>query len=138
MDNISIAIVTDDKMYGKALGVAILNICGTVFLKICSWEEFLQERNRFYEKDSSGVFSNRFDIILWDGEADDESYGGKIILLTADPVRAVRNYQEKKFSLYKYTSAQTMVSAIFDIYSFLTGRRAVNIRKNKVRMITFA
>ena len=41
MDNISIAIVTDDKMYGKALGVAILNICGTVFLKICSWEEFL-------------------------------------------------------------------------------------------------
>ncbi len=73
MDNISIAIVTDDKMYGKALGVAILNICGTVFLKICSWEEFLQERNRFYEKDSSGVFSNRFDIILWDGEADDYS-----------------------------------------------------------------
>lgn len=138
MENISIAIVTDDKMYGKALGVAILNICGTFMIKICSWEEFLEERDRFYENESAGVFSNSFDIILWDGKADDDAYGGKIILLTADPARAIRNYPEKKFSLYKYTPAQTMVSAIFDIYSFLTGRRAVNIRKNKVRMITFA
>ena len=138
MENISLAIVTDDKKYGKALGIALLNICGTFLLKVYTWDEFVREREQYYIQEPSGVFSNNFDMLLWDGDEAENAYGGKVILMTSDPVRAVKNYNEKKFSLYKYMPAQTMVSSLFDIYSFLTGRRAANIKKDKVRMITFA
>ena len=138
MENISLAIVTDDKKYGKALGIALLNIFGTFLLKVLSWEEFIRERGRYYNQEPEGVFSSNFDMILWDGPEAEAGYGGKIILLTPDPARAVKNYNEKKFSIYKYSPAQTMVSSLIDIYSFLTGRRAANIKKDKVRMITFA
>lgn len=67
MENISLAIVTDDKKYGKALGIALLNICGTFLLKVLSWEEFIRERGRYYNQEPEGVFSSNFDMILWDG-----------------------------------------------------------------------
>lgn len=137
MENISLAIVTNDKMYGKALGIALLNVCGTFLIKVFSWDEFVRERGRYYNQEPTGVFSSSFDMILWDGQEAEAAYGGKVILLTDDPARAVKNYNDKRFSLYKYSAAQTMVSSLFDIYSFLTGRRAANIKKDKVRMITF-
>lgn len=138
MENISLAIITDDGEYGKALGMAILNICSDFVIKIFSWEEFFNERRSFYFSNSEGVFSNKFDLILWDGEEAAESYGEKIVLISSDPAKAVKNYSDKKFCLYKYSTARSMVSSLFDIYSFLTGKRAVNLRCREVRMIAFA
>ena len=99
MENISLAIVTDDKKYGKALGIALLNICGTFLLKVYTWDEFVREREQYYIQEPSGVFSNNFDMLLWDGDEAENAYGGKVILMTSDPVRAVKNYNEKKLSL---------------------------------------
>ncbi|MDO4485662.1 MAG: hypothetical protein Q4C46_03605 [Bacillota bacterium] len=138
MEKISLAIVTEDREYGRALGMALLNICGSLLIRIYNWNELISERTEYYGNDSDGVYSSRFDIILWDGEEAESVYGDKIVLLTENPAKAVRNYREQRFSLYKYTSARTMICALFDIYSFLTGRRAVNLSGHGVRLFTFS
>ena len=40
MENMNIAIVTDDKDYGRACGLAILNVCRTLVVNIFTKDEF--------------------------------------------------------------------------------------------------
>ena len=66
------------------------------------------------------------------------SYGGRIILLTEKPSMAVSDHLEKRFCIYKYSQAQSIAAALFDIYSDLTGHRTVNVKRQQVRMLAFA
>lgn len=125
MDNLFLAIVTRDKEYGRSLSLAMLSVCRSFIIRIFSAEEFLEE-NRDY------------DIVLWDGEEVREAYGGRIVYLAEKPSEAIRNISQKRFCLYKYSSAACIVSAIFEIYKELTGRRAMNIKTQDVRLFAFA
>lgn len=127
MENISLLIVTDDKEYGKALGTGIINICRSFMVKVMNWKGVFNEKQ--YEK---------YDLILWDGKEASEVYGDKILLLSSDPANIVRNYQERKFCLYKYSNIRVIVSALLDIYSFLTGKCAVNLKHKDVKFLAFA
>lgn len=125
MENIMVAIVTDDKEYGRSLSLGMLNVCRSFIIRIFSAEEFLKE-------------NKTFDVVLWDGEEVREAYGGRIVYLAEKPSEAVRNIMDKRFCIYKYSTAACMVASIFEIYELLTGRRAVNLKRQDVRLFAFS
>ena len=129
MENLSLVIVTDDREYGRALGQALLQLCSGMMIRIFRKEEFFSQR---HEHESSGegvIFLSSADLILWDGPEAEVSYGGRIILLTEKPSMAVSDHLEKRFCIYKYSQAQSIAAALFDIYSDLTGHHAVNVKR---------
>lgn len=137
MENISLLIITDDKAYGKALGTGIINVCRNFIIKIMNSYDFFSERKEFYFNDTDGIFLDKYDLILWDGEEASVSFGDKIVLISDDLAMVTRNYNEKKFCVYKYSNVRVMVSTLLDIYSFLTGKCAVNLQHRDVQMISF-
>jgi len=124
MENIFIAIVTDDKEYGRSLSLGMLNVCRGFIIRIFTAEEFL-------------TVKKEYDLVLWDGNEVSRVYGGRIIYLAEKPSEVARNLAEKRFSIYKYSTAAAIVAAVFEIYEALTGRRAVNLRKQDVRIFAF-
>ena len=137
MENLSLAIVTEDREYGKALGLAMLNTCSSLVIKLFYKDEFFRQRKRFYSGAEDEVFRGQFGLILWDGEEAETVYGGNIVLLSGKLFMAVKDFSRSRFCLYKYSPAQGLVSSLFEIYSFLTGKRVVNIRRQKVHMLAF-
>ncbi len=125
MDNIFIAIVTNDKEYGRSLSLSMLSVCRSLIIRIFNAEEFLSE-----ERD--------YDIILWDGEEVREAYGGRIVYLAKKPSDVVKNTAAKRFCIYKYSTAASTVASVFEIYEVLTGRRAVNLKRQDVRLFAFS
>ena len=125
METIMIAIVTDDKEYGRSLSLGMLNICRGFIIRIFSAEEFLRE-------------NKPFDIVLWDGEEVREAYGGRIVYLAEKSSEALKSISDKSFCIYKYSPAACMVASIFEIYEVLTGRRAVNLKRQDVRLFAFS
>lgn len=135
MDKITIAVVSSDRDYGKALSMSLLAACGDVAIRVFDSREFIGEWSLYKGR---GAYYDCFDIVLWAGDEVKGAYGGNIVYLT-DKVSSVRSdYGEKKFSLYKYTSAQNLMSYVFEIYSFLTGRKAVYVKKKNVQLYGFA
>ncbi len=135
MDKITIAVVSSDRDYGKALSMSLLAACGDVAVRIFDSREFIGEWSLYKGR---GAYYDCFDIVLWAGDEVKSAYGGNIVYLT-DRISSVRSdYGEEKFSLYKYTSAQNLMSSVFEIYSFLTGRKAVYVKKKNVRLYGFA
>lgn len=124
MENIFIAIVTDDKEYGRSLSLGMLNVCRGFIIRIFTAEEFL-------------TVKKEYDLVLWDGNEVSRVYGGRIIYLAEKPSEVAKNLAEKRFSIYKYSTAAAIVAAVFEIYEALTGRRAVNLRKQDVRIFAF-
>lgn len=124
MENIFIAIVTDDKEYGRSLSLGMLNVCRGFIIRIFTAEEFLSA-------------DREYDLVLWDGDEVSRVYGGRIIYLAEKPSDVAKNITEKRFSVYKYSTAASFVAAVFEIYEALTGRHAVNLRKQDVRIFAF-
>ena len=125
MENIFVAIVTDDKEYGRSLSLGMLNVCRGFIIRIFTAEEFLSA-------------DREYDLILWDGDEVSKVYGGRIIYLAEKPSDVAKNIAEKRFSIYKYSTAASVVAAVFEIYEALTGRRAVNLRRQDVRIFAFS
>ena len=138
MENLSLVIVTDDREYGRALGQALLQLCSGMMIRIFRKEEFFLRRREYENSGESAVFLSSADMILWDGPEAEVSYGGRIILLTEKPSMAVSDHVEKRFCLYKYSQAQSIAAALFDIYSDLTGHHTVNVKRQQVRMLAFS
>ena len=63
MENINIAIVTDDRIYGKTLGMAIISVCRSLIVNVYSKAEFQSGE----EEKNEGIQGEGFDLILWDG-----------------------------------------------------------------------
>lgn len=125
MENIFLVIVTDDKEYGRALSLAMLSICRSFIIKIFTAEAFFRQKCQA-------------DVILWDGEEAKRSYGGRIVYLAEKSSDTVKNLPGKRFCLYKYSTAACIVASVFEIYEALTGRCAVNLRQQDVRLFAFA
>lgn len=125
METIFLAIVTDDREYGKALSLAMLSVCRNFIIKIFKAEEFFENRCRA-------------DLILWDGEEARSSYGGKIVYLAEKSSDVRSSPSGKKFCIYKYGAAIGIVASVFEIYEALTGRHAVNLKQQEVRLFACA
>lgn len=125
MENIFLAVVTDDKEYGRALSLAMLSICRSFIIKIFTAEAFFCQKCQV-------------DLILWDGEEAKGAYGGKIIYLAEKSSDTVKNLPGKRFCLYKYSTAACIVASVFEIYEALTGRCAVNLRHQDAHLFAFA
>ncbi|NLD19084.1 MAG: hypothetical protein GX663_02395 [Clostridiales bacterium] len=124
MENISLSIVTDDREYGRALGLAILNVCNDFVVTVSQKQEFIKR-------------GKRTDLILWDGEEARSAYGGNIVLISEKPSMTMVDLSNNRYSLYKYSPAYVMVGSLFEIYSRLTGRKPVNVRKGRVKLLAF-
>lgn len=135
VENLRIAIVSRDEAYNRALSLSLLNACRDFDIEVFDSEGFVRE---WSEYEGRGAYYDTFDIVLWAGDEISESYGDNIVFLT-DKTSLMRNdYKLNKFCIYKYSSAHTMLSAIFDIYSHLTGRSSVFVRNDNVRLVGFA
>lgn len=135
MDNITIAIVSDDAEYNRALSRSIVSVSRdievTVFGSmqfVSSWSEY-QGRVPYYET---------FDIVLWSGEEVSGVYGDNIVFLTDKKSDAGLDYSNNRFALYKYSSGRSIASAAFDIYSHLSGHSTLKLKNGDMRIIGFA
>lgn len=138
MESIKIALVTDNREYGRALGMGLLNVCRTLVIHLFDKEGFLSGMYKFYEKNASGVFSQQFDLILWDGEEIKEFYGENMVFMAEKPYMCHKDFSGRKFCVYKYSCAQSFVADIFEIYSSLTGVFPANVFSGGTRLLAFA
>ncbi|MDD6310687.1 MAG: hypothetical protein PUB09_01980 [Firmicutes bacterium] len=135
MENILIAIVSGDEAYGKALSRSLLSACKNIIIENYGSREFVKAWSEFSGKSE---YYKQFDIVLWAGPEISDAYGDNIVYLAEKVSMARKNYADKKFCLYKYSNAQTLVASIFEIYGFLTGRRAMCLHDGNVRLMAFA
>ena len=49
MENIKIALITDNREYGRALGRGLLNVCRTFVIHLFDKDCFLSDVNKFYD-----------------------------------------------------------------------------------------
>lgn len=138
MDNINIALVTDDRDYGKALGMALLNVCREFVIKLYSKDRFFDDMHKFYERSEEGLFTDSFDLVLWDGEEAEELYGDNIVLVAEQEAMTIKDFSEKRFCIYKYSCARSLVSDLLEIYGALTGRKPAGISNVSARFFAFA
>ena len=138
MENISVAVVTDNENYGKALSAGLLNVDRSFIISLINKDEFMVKMKKC-SSDGRGVyFTQSFDLILWDGEEAYSFYEGNIVFLTETPSVAVKDSGQMKFCIYKYCCAQQMVSEIFDIYGILTGRSPKTSHLENIQIYVFA
>ena len=99
MENISVAVITDDREYGRALGLSLLSVCRTFIIKVILKENFTEIVEHIYS--DNRTLSEEYDLILWDGTEVSEVYGGNLVMMTEKPTKAVRDHKDKRFSIYK-------------------------------------
>ena len=126
MENISLAIVTDDRDYGKALGLSLLSVYGRFTLSIMEEKDYA-EQSRI----------KKFDAILWDGEGFD-SQDERIILLTEGEGSSDRQAPEEKPALCKYAGGQAAAAEILGIYRQMTGKRQVSAAGKEAVILAFS
>lgn len=136
MGNISLVIVTDDREYGRALGHALIHICSQILVRIMGKDEFFRS-GKLCSGENPGLSAYDADLIMWDGEEAEGAYGGRIVLLSEKRTLAAKDFAAGKFCIYRYSQVQAIIADIFDIYSFITGRRIVDIGRNRTDIFSF-
>ena len=136
MEQISLAIVTGDRAYGRALSMALLNTCREFDIRIYENRQFIRESSTMREAGKSLI--EKYDLVLWDGPEIRDAYGENIVYLADHTSLIAKDYNRRKFAIYKYSSARTIIAAIFEIYSFLTGRGAEHVEAGDARIFGFA
>ncbi len=123
MENIRIALITKDKEYGRALGLALVdvyrNFTVTLFNSVPVHNEL-----------------DTMDIVLSD-ISEDYEICGKNIFLTEKNSQVDRNYEEGYFCVYKYSNVRQLAGELLFIYSAVTGRKAAPIRNVNAKIIVF-
>lgn len=135
MENVSIAIVSNDKAYNRALSMSLLNSCRNFAIKIFDCREFISAWSAHKGREA---YYELYDIVLWAGSEVSDAYGDNIVYLVEKASMIKKDFKARKFCLYKYSNSQIMVAGIFEIYAFLTGRKAVCMHDSDVRIIAFA
>ncbi len=138
MENINLAVVTDDKNYGRVLSAGLLNVERSFTVNVMSKAGFAENIKKFSEDEKGIYFTQSFDVILWDGEEAYSFYGGSMVFMTEKPSMAVSDRERMKFCIYKYCCARQMVSELFDIYGALTGRVPRSSHCGDVQIFVFA
>ncbi|MCQ4636284.1 hypothetical protein NE619_06045 [Anaerovorax odorimutans] len=121
MENIKLAIISEDREYGRALSLALVDVYKNFTITL-------------YQSDPLHSELGAFDLILKDSQA---GIGGKIIGLAEKPSMVDRNYENKAFQLYKYSNVRQLAGELLFIYTFLTGRKAVPIKNHSLKTVAF-
>ncbi len=119
MENIKLAIITRDQEYGKALGFALEGV----------YKDFTVT---LYQ---SGLLHRQledFDLILTDFGTGQR---GKVVALVEKPSMVERDYEKQVFRLYKYGNVRQLAGDLLYVYSHLTGRKALPVKKKDMRII---
>lgn len=123
MENINVALITKDRAYGRALGLALVdvyrNFTVTLFQSVPVHNEL-----------------DRMDLVLSDFSSDIRIYG-KNILLTEKKSQIDKNYEENIYRLYKYSNVRNLASELIFIYTSITGRKAVPVRNTSAKIVVF-
>ncbi len=123
MENIKIGLITKDREYGRALGLALVdvyrNFTVTLFQSVPVHNEL-----------------DRMDLVLSDSVREVKTYG-KHIFLTEKQSQIDKNYEENIYKLYKYSNVRALAGELLFIYSNITGRKAVPIRNTNSKIVVF-
>ena len=134
MENITIVIVSKDREFSKALALSLMAVCDDFIIKTCDTKLFVSEWNAY---EGEGDYTAKYDAVLWDGNEIEDTYRGNLVHLADKASQVKMDFKNQRFSIYKYCGAPAMGAAIFEIYSSLTGRNAVFVRKDKVGIFAF-
>ncbi len=134
MENIKIALISEDQEYAKALGLGLLHVCRTFLIRIFLPQGF-----------ETKVTEMGADLILWD-DRNTENEATKrfikdrdnLVHLAEKPSMVRKDFSQKKLYLYRYGCAQSFVADLFEIYEKLTDRHPVNVARQDIRVFTFA
>lgn len=121
MENIKIAVITPDQDYGRALGLALVDVYKNFTVTL-------------YQSAPVHNELTGYDLILNDGA---EGIGERIVGLVEKPSMTDQDYEQKRFLLYKYGNVRQLAAELLFIYSLLTGRRALPIRNRDVKLVVF-
>lgn len=135
MENIRVAIVSEDTAYNRALSVSIATACRNLSVHTYGSKAFVKA---WSEYEGKGAYYDQFDIILWAGDEISDSYGDNIVYLADKASLIMKDYENNRFCIYRYSTAHTIIASIFDIYSHLTGRDAFFFKKSNTRLLGFA
>lgn len=137
MENMELAIVTDDAEYGRALSLGLLKLCRSFIMNVFSKDAFL-DRMREGCENGEAPFSGKFDIVLWDGSEAGNICGGNIVMLAEKPSSVITDSENGRYCLYRYSCAGSLVAGIFGIYRRIQGKRPVFMGNRDVRILAFA
>ena len=165
MENINLAVVTDDRAYGEALAHGLISVCRTMIVNLFTPDGFMAPEAHEDLAPSSGMAPEAhddlapssgmapgaglkpgsdlapnselpgFDLVLWDGTP--RISGPEIVRLVDKPSLACRGVRSDGYRIYKYSPAGRIVSEIFDIYGKVTGRQPVNVSPAGVHVYAF-
>lgn len=121
MENIKLAVVAKDKEYGRALGLALVAVYQTFTVTL-------------YQSVPVHTKLEQFDLVLKDYEAGDT---GDYIYLVEKPSMVVKDYENRKFRLYKYGNVRQLTGELLFIYTSLTGRKAIPVKKRELKIVAF-
>lgn len=124
MENIKLAIITKDRDYGRALSLALVDVYKTFTVTL-------------YQSEPVHKTLEQFDLVLKDGGDCEESEGSSCVYLVEKPSMIQKDYENRRFRLYKYNNVRLLAGELLFIYSSLTGRKAVPLKKRDVKLIAF-
>ena len=119
MENIRLAVVSKDKDYGRALSLALVDVYKNFTVTL-------------YQNQPEAEQLSYFDLVVSDFEGKHEQQG---IYLVEKPSMVDKNYETKIFRLYKYSNVRQLAGELLFIYSFLTGRKAIPLKNQDLRMV---
>lgn len=123
MENIKLALITADRDYGRALGLALVEVYKNFTVTL-------------YQSTPVHNELDRVDLVLMD-TADDTLVKHKMIQLVEKQSQTDKDFDEKRFRLYKYSNVRQLAGELLFLYTFLTGRKAVPMRNGNARIIVF-
>lgn len=123
MENIKLAVIVSDRDYGRALSLALVevyrNFTVTLYKSVPIHNELL-----------------RFDLVLQETQAAEEIQEN-VIGLVEKPSMADQDLENRRFFVYKYGNVRQLAGQLLFIYSFLTGRQAIPIKNQDVKLVVF-
>ena len=123
MENIKIALITEDRAYGRALGLALVDVYRNFTVTLFQSAPVHNELDRM-------------DLVLSDSGKGIRIHG-KHILLTEKQSQIDRNYEDNIYKLYKYTNVRSLAAELLFIYTSITGRKAVPVRNTGAKIVLF-
>lgn len=121
MENIKLAVVAKDRDYGRALGLALVDVYQTFTVTL-------------YQSVPVHTKLEQFDLILKEYEEGDT---GGYIYLVEKPSMVVKDYENRNFRLYKYGNVRQLAGELLFIYTSLTGRKAIPVKKKDMKIVAF-
>jgi len=134
MENLNIAVVSPDEAFNRVFCMSLLDACRQISVTAYTTREFVLQ----WSDRDDGTYDEHYDLVLWAGNEISDSYGGCVVYLTDRASQVNIDYGNSRYALYKYSRADAIAAAVFDIYAHLTGRQALLVRRNDVRLIAFA